>query len=188
MQPNSDSHAAVSSSFPQAEMQDEEVKEDENGAAERAHGAIPPSSTSPLSISSSSAPSLLSSMPTVSSSCRQSETLVVSAAVYSQLTQQGREETVEQESGDAAEAVAKDSDETIAHSITHPNPLPTLNVDTNPIPLPLPCMTPLATEPQCNVPQESVPSEVSRGRVVGKKRKIKHGGGTKQKSRKRMMP
>jgi hypothetical protein len=109
--------------------------------------------------------------------------------VFSQLTtQQGREETVEQVSGVAAEAVAKDSDETIAHSITQPNPLPTLNADTNSIPLSSSCMTPLATEPQSKLPRESVPSEVSRGRVVGKKRKIKHGGGNKQKSRKRMMP
>ena len=49
----------------------------------------------------------------VSSSCRQPETSVSYAAVdSSSITQKGREETVEQESGKKVEAVPKDADET----------------------------------------------------------------------------
>ena len=118
VQPNSDSSAAVPSSSPDAEMQDGEEIQDENEATQQSHQTIPPSSTS----SSSTSPPFDSSLPssttsTVIPSCRQPETFVVSAAVESLLTtQQGREETVEQESG---QRVGSGSDECRRDHNTH---------------------------------------------------------------------
>ena len=194
MQPNSDSSAAVPSSSPDAEMQDGEEIQDENEATQQSHHTIPPSSTS----SSSTSPPFDSSLPssttsTVIPSCRQPETFVVSAAVESLLTtQQGREETVEQESGQRVEAEATNADETITHTITHPTSHPTLTSDTDPTPLPSPCHVVQNNEPvkpELPHPLNLVSNGASRGGVVGKKRKGKHGGGgSKQKQSRKMMP
>ena len=194
VQPNSDSSAAVPSSSPDAEMQDGEEIQDENEATQQSHHTIPPSSTS----SSSTSPPFDSSLPssttsTVIPSCRQPETFVVSAAVESLLTtQQGREETVEQESGQRVEAEATNADETITHTITHPTSHPTLTSDTDPTPLPSPCHVVQNNEPvkpELPHPLNLVSNGASRGGVVGKKRKGKHGGGgSKQKHSRKMMP
>jgi hypothetical protein len=194
VQSNSDSPAAVPSSSPDAEMQDEEEIQDENEATQDSHHTIPPYSTSSPSISSpfdSSLPSSTTS--TVIPSCRQPETFVVSAAVESLLTtQQGREETVEQERGQRVEAIVTNADETITHTITHPTSYPTLTCNTDPTPLPSPCHVVQTNEPvKSDLPRplNLVSNGASRGGVVGKKRKGKHGGGgSKQKHSRKMMP
>ena len=192
VQPNSDSYAAVSSSSPEVEMQDEDENQDKNEATQQSHQNISPSPTSSPSISptfDSSLPSSTTS--TVASSCRQPKTFVVFAAVESLLiTQQGREETAEQESGQRVEAVATNADETITH--THPTSYPTLTSDTDPTPLPSSCTVVQTNEPvkpKLPHPLNLVSNGASRGGVVGKKRKGKHGGGgSKQKHSRKMMP
>jgi hypothetical protein len=127
----------------------------------------------------------------VSSPCRQPKTLVVYAAENSlPTTQQRRDETVEHESGRKAETVAKDTDETTAHTTTHPIPFPTPTYDADPTPLPPFCMTVSSSEFEFKPPPQFHPGSMEdrRGRVVGNKRKSKHVGGSKRKNCKRMMP
>jgi hypothetical protein len=97
---------------------------------------------------------------------------------------------VEQESGKIGETVAKDTDETTAHTTTHPTPLPTLACDADPTPLPPFCMTVSSSELEFKPPPQFHPGSIEdrRGRVVGNKRKSKHVGGSKRKNSKRMMP
>ena len=174
-------------------MQDDEEKQNRNGAAQQSPDAVPRSPTSSPSISSSITSSLLSSTtPVVSSSCRQPETSVSYAAVDSlSITQQGREETVEQESGKKVEAVPKDADETTTHTTTLSAPLLTTPCNTNNNPLPPFCMSVLIAEHEFkSTPQfspGSIESQSLRRAVVGNKRKSKHGGGGKRKHNK-MMP
>jgi hypothetical protein len=100
-------------------MQDEEEKQNSDGVTQPSPHALSHSSTSSPPLFSSITSSLLSSTTSVvSSSCRQPETSVFYATVKSLSTsQQGREEMVEQESGKTVEAVPKDADETIPHTI-----------------------------------------------------------------------
>jgi hypothetical protein len=172
-------------------MQDDEEKQNRNGAAQQSPDAVPRSPTSSPSISSSITSSLLSSTTSVvSSSCRQPETSVSYAAVdSSSITQQGREETVEQESGKKVEAVPKDADETTAHTTILSTPLLTPLCNTNNNPLPPFCMSVLTAEHESKSPPQFNPGSIESCRrgAAGTKRKSKQGGGGKRKHSK-MMP
>ena len=191
-QPNSVSSAAVSPSSPETNMQDIEEKRDCDEEAKPSHDAILPSTPSSPSISSSITSSLLSSTASMmTSSCRQPETSVSYAAVNSLLTtQQEGGETVGRESGKEEEAVAKDADETTAHTTTVPPPHLTspCNTVTDPIPLSPFCITVTTSEPKPSHQFSPGSIGASCGGVAGTKRKSKQGGGSKQKRSRKMMP
>ena len=192
VQPNSASHAAVSSSLMPERMQSEEGEEDKDGAVQQGVAAIPaPSSASTSSASlpsSAASPPLGSETESVSSSCRQLTNLVVFAAVSSLSTPQlvgGK--TTGQESGQWAEAVDSDADDTSPHTPLTTTPSPHIH------PTPIPRSAAVSAVVQSKPSAESAQVGGRRRRsiaivYVGKRKSKVVGGGSKRKRSKKMMP
>ena len=182
VQPNSASHAVPE------RMQSEEGEEDRDGAVQQGVAAISAPSTSSASLPSSAAsPPLSSETESVSSSCRQLTNLVVFAAVSSLSTPQlvgGK--TTGQESGQWAEAVNSDADDTSPHTPLTTTPSP--HIHHTPIPRSAALSAVVQSKPSAESAQVGGRRRSIAIVYVGKRKSKVVGGGSKRKRSKKMMP
>ena len=190
VQPNSVSYAAVSPSSPETDMLDIEEKRNCDEETKPSHDPallVSPSSPSTSSLITSSLLNSTQSMTTTS--CRQPKTFVHHAAVESLSTSQLEGgEALGQDNGKEAEAVAKKTDETTAHTTTASPPHPIAPCDTDLLPLFPFCMPVTTSELDSMHRFTSGSNNTSRVGVAGIKRRSKQTGGSKQKRSRKMMP